>query len=95
MGAARARPMALSMSLWSMRAPAAKLTMHPFWAPPERSARVRRRVSMPAIATTFSRCRYWASVIVWRKFEARTGKSLITRPAACTRVASTSSALTP
>jgi hypothetical protein len=45
------------MSPASRVTPAAKVVMLPFCAPVVRSTRVRRRVSMSAIATTFSRCR--------------------------------------
>ena len=69
--------------------------MQPFCAPPVRSRRVRRRVSMPAIATVPRGPQVLAEGGVLRKFEARGGTSLTTRPAAKTCRDSTSSGLEP
>ena len=50
-GAALALAMASSMCVWVMLSPAGKARMQPFCAPEVRNMRVRRRVSMPAMAT--------------------------------------------
>ncbi len=95
LGALRAAAIASSMRLGVSTAPAGSATMQPFCAPCVRRWRVSLRVSIPAIATVPSRSRYFPSVIVMRKLDSRTGRSLITRPAACTFGASMSSSLTP
>ena len=60
-----------------------------------RSTRVRRRVSMLGDGHRAFARRYSASVTVARKLDTRSGRSLMTRPAAWTLVDSTSSSLTP
>jgi hypothetical protein len=69
--------------------------MQPSCAPLSRSMRVNFRVSISAIATTFSRFRYSSSVHAARQFDDAIGRSRITSPAAWMRSASTSSELAP
>jgi hypothetical protein len=95
LGAACARATASAMCSGVMRVPGAYVAMQPFCAPRVRSTRVRRRVSMSAMATVPSRCRYCDSGMAARKLDTRSGRSFTTRPAAWTFEASTSSALTP
>ena len=87
-GAARAASSAAFSS-------ASPVTMQPFCAPFARRMRVRRRVSMSAMATTPWRSRKAGSVSVIRQLEARIGRSRMTRPAAKTPRDSTSSGLAP
>ena len=95
LGAALALATAAATSAAVMVEPASNVAMHPFCAPAVRSSRVRRRVSMPAMATAPSRCRYSPSVCAARKLDMRGGTSLTMSPAAWIRVASTSSTFTP
>ena len=55
--------------------------MQPFCAPPVRRMRVSRRVSMSAMATVPSRCRYCGSVSAARKLDTRNDASLTINPA--------------
>jgi len=83
-------------SAWSiLPAESAPATMQPFCAPFVRRMRVRRRVSMSAMPTTFAAARYDDRSPRLRQFECTAGRSRITRPAANTRRDSTSSSLTP
>ncbi len=95
LGAAAA--FAIASSTWACvtASPSASVRMQPFCAPRVRSTRVSRRVSMFAMATVPSRSRYCAKVISLRKFDASSGRSLMTKPAAKTFLASTSSVLMP
>jgi hypothetical protein len=94
-GAAFARATASATCASPITVPGSKPTMQPFCAPVRRSTRVRRRVSMPAMATVPSRSRYSGRLAVARKFETRRGTSLTISPAAKTPRDSTSSSLTP
>ncbi len=57
-GAALARATASSICWAETATPAGSASTQPFCAPPLRSNRVNRRVSMPAMPTVPSRCRY-------------------------------------
>ena len=82
LGAARAAASAWVKWASVSDAPTSSVKMQPFCAPVVRSRRVNRRVSMLAMATVPSRCKYCGSVSVIRKFDGRIGRSLMIRPAA-------------